>query len=73
MKSIDALSRGLPRFAKFAIPPERVARRVEHALSARRPQTNYLVGPDAYALALLRWLLPQRAFEWALRKPMEFL
>ena len=71
--SIDALSRGLPKFAKFAIPPERVARRVEHALSARRPKTNYLVGPDAYALALLRWLLPQRAFEWALRKPMELL
>ena len=71
--SIDALSGGLPKYAQIAVSPERVAKRVEHALTARRPKTNYLIGLDARALALLRWLLPQRAFEWVFWKSMEFL
>lgn len=45
-----------------AIPPERVARVIHKALTARRPRTRYLVGWDARLAAALRWLLP----DWAL-------
>jgi NAD(P)-dependent dehydrogenase (short-subunit alcohol dehydrogenase family) len=37
-----------------AIPPERVAQAVEHALTAGRPRTRYLVGADARAQAMIR-------------------
>jgi NAD(P)-dependent dehydrogenase (short-subunit alcohol dehydrogenase family) len=42
--------------ADRGIAPERVARRVEHALSSRRPKTRYLVGPDARLAR--RFILP---------------
>jgi NAD(P)-dependent dehydrogenase (short-subunit alcohol dehydrogenase family) len=42
------------RTAKAGIPPARVADAVEHALTASRPKTRYLVGNDARAQALLR-------------------
>jgi NAD(P)-dependent dehydrogenase (short-subunit alcohol dehydrogenase family) len=53
----------LDAFAKMersAVPPERVARAIEHALTAARPRTRYLVGTDARVQALLVWLLPDR-------------
>lgn len=46
------------------IPPERVAKRIEHALSARRPRTRYLVGADARGQALAKGLLPDRLVDW---------
>jgi NAD(P)-dependent dehydrogenase (short-subunit alcohol dehydrogenase family) len=49
--------------AKRAIPPDRVAKVVEHALTARRPRTRYLVGVDARAQVLLSRLLPDRAMD----------
>jgi NAD(P)-dependent dehydrogenase (short-subunit alcohol dehydrogenase family) len=42
------------------IPPEKVARAVEHALTARRPKTRYLVGRDAWVRAHVEALLPDR-------------
>lgn len=48
------------RVEKKAIPPERVADAIEHALTARRPKIRYLVGFDARIQALLVWLLPDR-------------
>lgn len=48
----------------------KVARAIEHALLARRPRTRYPVGPDARMLVVLRWLLPDRALEWLMRKGM---
>lgn len=42
------------------IPPERVAKAIEHALGARRPRTRYLVGLDAKAQARLNAILPTR-------------
>jgi NAD(P)-dependent dehydrogenase (short-subunit alcohol dehydrogenase family) len=35
------------RSANAGVPAEEVAKAVEHALTARRPRTRYLVGPDA--------------------------
>jgi hypothetical protein len=44
-----------------AVPAERVAKVVEHALTASRPRTRYLVGFDAHLMATLYWLDGQRA------------
>lgn len=38
------------------LPPDAVARAVEHALTAPKPKTRYLVGRDARIRALLTWL-----------------
>ena len=35
------------RLGERGIPPEQVAVAIEHALTARRPRTRYLVGLDA--------------------------
>jgi NAD(P)-dependent dehydrogenase (short-subunit alcohol dehydrogenase family) len=48
------------RSARRAVPPERVAKVIEHALTASRPRGRYLVGPDARVQAALRHL-PARA------------
>ncbi|HEY8083849.1 MAG TPA: SDR family oxidoreductase [Solirubrobacterales bacterium] len=45
------------------IPPEKVARVIDHALTARRPRTRYLVGLDAKAQARLRHFIPTRVFD----------
>lgn len=52
------------------IAPEKVAHAIEHALFAARPRMRYPVGPDARMLVVLQWLLPDRAFEWLVRKGM---
>ena len=57
---IEAVHRFIERGERTAIPPERVARAVTHALTSRRPRTRYLVGTDAHVQALLGWLLPDR-------------
>lgn len=46
------------------IPPERVAKAIEHALAARRPRTRYLVGLDAKAQARSKAILPTRLVDW---------
>ena len=51
------------RFLRSALPPERVADAVTHALTARRPKTRYVVGWDARAVLFLKWLLPDRWFD----------
>jgi len=50
------------------IPPERVAAKIEHALSARRPRTRYLVGADARGQALAAKLLPDRLLDWVVAR-----
>ena len=46
------------------IPPERVAKKIEHALSARRPRIRYLVGADARGQAFAKAVLPDRLVDW---------
>ena len=50
----------LEKLIIMAIPPERVARAVGHALEARRPKTRYPVGLDSRAQSFLRHVLPDR-------------
>jgi hypothetical protein len=47
-------------FGARGLPPEKVAKVIAHALTARRPRTRYLLGADARAMVLLRRLLPDR-------------
>ncbi len=49
--------------AERGIPPTKVAEVIEHALSARRPRTRYLVGLDARVQARAKVLLPTRVFD----------
>lgn len=51
---IPRMRRITEQTASRAIPPERVARMVHHALTASRPRTRYLVGADARAQAVIR-------------------
>jgi NAD(P)-dependent dehydrogenase (short-subunit alcohol dehydrogenase family) len=50
------------------IPPEKVAAKIEHALSARRPRTRYLVGADARGQAFASRFLPDRLVDWVVAR-----
>jgi NAD(P)-dependent dehydrogenase (short-subunit alcohol dehydrogenase family) len=52
---------------RFAAEPEAVARVIEKAISADRPQTRYVVTLAAHILMGLRRWLPDRAFDGFLR------
>jgi NAD(P)-dependent dehydrogenase (short-subunit alcohol dehydrogenase family) len=57
------LQEGARRTAARGIAPEKVARAIERALTARRPRTRSRVGLDAQGQVLLRRLLPDRALD----------
>jgi NAD(P)-dependent dehydrogenase (short-subunit alcohol dehydrogenase family) len=57
---IQAVGAALRQLEKRALPPEKVALAIAHALTAVRPKTHYLVGIDARIQALAAWLLPTR-------------
>ena len=59
-ESLARTEKLLGQTAERGAPPEKVAKVVAHALTARRPRTRYLVGADARAMATLRKLLPDR-------------
>ncbi len=50
------------------IPPEKVAEKIEHALSGGRPRTRYLVGADARVQALAAKLVPDRLLDWVVAR-----
>jgi NAD(P)-dependent dehydrogenase (short-subunit alcohol dehydrogenase family) len=52
------------RLSRMAMPPERVVGAIVHALTSNRPKTRYLVGWDAKSIAFLKWLLPDRGFDF---------
>ena len=58
-----ALSEAAQKFGNAGVRPEKVAKAVGHALTARRPKTRYVVGADARAQGLLRAALPDRALD----------
>jgi NAD(P)-dependent dehydrogenase (short-subunit alcohol dehydrogenase family) len=67
------LRKALEQGKRNAIPPERVAEAIHHALTARRPRTRYRVGRDARAMIVLRAVLPDRAFDSAVRRTLQRL
>jgi NAD(P)-dependent dehydrogenase (short-subunit alcohol dehydrogenase family) len=60
---IDAGRAQAARVAQEGMPPASVAKVVEHALTARKPRTRYLVGRDAKTRAKVARLLPDRSFD----------
>jgi len=52
------------------IPPAKVAKAVEHALSAARPRSRYLVGLDAKVQARLKPLIPTLVFDRIVARAM---
>ncbi len=63
-EAIDAYREVARKTGERGIPPEKVAARVEHALSARRPRVRYLVGADARGQAFASRVLPDRFVDW---------
>jgi NAD(P)-dependent dehydrogenase (short-subunit alcohol dehydrogenase family) len=55
-----AISKFISEAERSGAPPLDVARAVEHALTARRPKTRYVVGRDAKMRLILTRLLPTR-------------
>jgi NAD(P)-dependent dehydrogenase (short-subunit alcohol dehydrogenase family) len=64
----QAMLGAFAKFASQAIDPDRVARAIEHALTAPRAKTRYLVGADARVQALMAWLLPDRLHDAAKKR-----
>jgi NAD(P)-dependent dehydrogenase (short-subunit alcohol dehydrogenase family) len=67
-EAIDAHREVARKAGERGIPPEKVAARIEHALSARRPRVRYLVGADARGQALATRLLPDRLVDWLIAR-----
>jgi NAD(P)-dependent dehydrogenase (short-subunit alcohol dehydrogenase family) len=61
--TIAAIRKQAVKATEEAIPPEEVAKAVQHALTADRPRTRYPVGRDAKQRIRLAGLLPDRAFD----------
>jgi len=66
--AIDAYREVARKTGARGIPPERVARTIERALTARRPRTRYLVGADAKGQAIAARLLPDRLRDWLIAR-----
>jgi NAD(P)-dependent dehydrogenase (short-subunit alcohol dehydrogenase family) len=65
---IVGLRRTVRRTQRQAGPPDRVAKAIQHALTAPRPRARYVVGPDARVQLALRGLLPTRGFDAAIAR-----
>ncbi|MBI2435390.1 MAG: SDR family oxidoreductase [Candidatus Hydrogenedentes bacterium] len=58
--AIEKLKTGISKVEQQAIAPEKVVRAVLHALTASRPKTRYIVGPEARIQAIATKILPDR-------------
>jgi NAD(P)-dependent dehydrogenase (short-subunit alcohol dehydrogenase family) len=65
-----AAAEGARKAEARGIPPDRVAKAVEHALTSSRPKTRYLVGIDARIQATVRKWLPDRAVDRLIKTQM---
>jgi NAD(P)-dependent dehydrogenase (short-subunit alcohol dehydrogenase family) len=63
-EAIDAYREVARKTGERGISPDKVATRIEHALSARRPRVRYLVGADARGQAFASRVLPDRLVDW---------
>jgi NAD(P)-dependent dehydrogenase (short-subunit alcohol dehydrogenase family) len=59
----EAQQPGMDRLQRLALSPERAAKTIGRALTARRPRARYLVGPDARLSVALHTLTGPRAQE----------
>jgi NAD(P)-dependent dehydrogenase (short-subunit alcohol dehydrogenase family) len=69
-EAIEAVKRTAADAAKRAVDPVDVARIVEHALTAARPRTRYVVGREAKFRAAIALLVPDRVRDNLVAKAM---
>ena len=69
-EAIEAVKRTAVDAAKRAVDPVDVARVVEHALTAARPRTRYVVGREAKFRAAMALLVPDRVRDNLVAKAM---
>jgi|SRR5215213_9286027 len=69
-KAIESYRKVVKATAERGIPPEKVAGTIEHALSAGRPRSRYLVGLDAKVQARLRPLIPTPVWDRIVARSM---
>jgi NAD(P)-dependent dehydrogenase (short-subunit alcohol dehydrogenase family) len=67
-KQVDAMRKTATTIGGRGIPPDEVAKAVEHALMAKTPKTRYIVGRDARMQALLMKFLPDRLRDRAISR-----
>ena len=65
---LEGMDKIVAETAARGIPPVEVARAVEHALTASKPRTKYLVGRDAKLRAKLVKVMPDRVMDRAILK-----
>ena len=58
--------------ARNGLPPDAVAKDVEHALTAKKPRTRYLVGREAKSRATAARFLPDRFIDSAIARVMKW-
>jgi NAD(P)-dependent dehydrogenase (short-subunit alcohol dehydrogenase family) len=61
--SIDAMRKAAREIGDAGIPADEVAKVVEHALSAKKPKTRYVVGRDARIQAIAKKVVPDRQMD----------
>ncbi len=66
----EALDKALTEFEAAAIPPDNVAKFVEHALTAKTPRTRYVVGRDAQIQRMLVKWAPDRVRDGLVRRQL---
>lgn len=69
-KAIAKYRRVVRSVADRGIPPAKVAEAIEHALTARRPRSRYLVGLDAKLQARAKVFIPTRVFDRIVARTM---
>jgi NAD(P)-dependent dehydrogenase (short-subunit alcohol dehydrogenase family) len=65
---VTAVRKMARRMDEQGLEPEKVAERIAHALTARRPRTRYVVGTAARIQIALASVLPDRAFDAVTRR-----
>ncbi len=70
--AIDAVRTVFRNMEKSAVPPERVAKAIHRALTAKRPRTRYVVGPDAKVQSLLASVLPDRVRDGLVKRLFKY-
>lgn len=67
---VDNYRKVIKDTAERGIAPEKVAKAIEHALSANRPRSRYLVGLEAKLVARIKLLLPTPVFDRIVARQM---
>jgi len=69
-KAIASYRKVTRNLAERGIEPDKVAEEIEHALTASRPRSRYLVGLDAKAQARIKLVIPTRIWDRVVARVM---